>query len=96
MWFMQEKHPIRSKTVKDGSVNNFLTLSLTRQPITSCCLSLRFGSNVSEKLARAMSHIGPCFSIFRPFKLFQSTWMLLLIPNKQSSFYTTQPEQVTL
>jgi hypothetical protein len=36
------------------------------------------------------------FSIFRPFKSFQSTWMLLLIPNKQSSFYTTRPEQVTL
>ena len=68
MSFMQEKHPIRSKTVKNGSVNNFLTLSLTRQPITSCCLSLRFGSNVSEKLARAMSPIGPCTAVTKKLK----------------------------
>jgi hypothetical protein len=73
MWFMQEKHPIGSKTVKDGSVNNFLTLSLTRQPITSCCLSLRFGSNVSEISmeieSRVMSHIGPCTKVSRGFPL---------------------------
>ena len=61
--FMQGKHPIRWKTVKKRGVNNFLTLSLTRQPITSCCWSLRVASNVSEISteieSRVMSHIGP-------------------------------------
>ena len=60
--FMQGKHPIRSKTVKSRGVNNFLSVGLTRQPITSCCWSLRVASNVSENLARAMSHIGPLFA----------------------------------